>query len=59
MDPHDGETCEQTEERLDEATGELNEISMWLARRGVSVRQADGTWDYIAALQRLIGKPID
>ena len=52
-DPHDGESCEDVERHLDSITGDLNEISLWLARLGASPRQPDGTWDYLAALRKL------
>lgn len=51
--PHNGGSCAQAEEWLDDAVGELNAISEHLARRGVRVRRVDGRFDYCAAIDEL------
>lgn len=36
-DPHGGDTCQEVEEQLDHLTGELNEITFGLHRRGYKI----------------------
>lgn len=53
LDPHNGGSCAEAEEWLDDAVGELNSISEHLTRRGVHVRRDDGQFDYCAAIDEL------
>lgn len=55
-DAHDGDGCADVDRQLDDAHGELNDISMWLARRGVNLRREDGTYDFGAACDELVAR---
>ena len=45
--------------RLDDLTGELNDVTYWLQRFGVEARRANGAWDLPGALRELAARPPD
>lgn len=53
---HDGDPCADIDRQLDDAHGELNDISMWLGRRGVNLRREDGHYDAGAAIDELLAR---